>query len=90
MSFRTLKAGTLVVSRLADMLAMDFPARPATPVEPPPDLFAALGGEPREVLRARDHLVVYGSAAEVAALDPGSRRARQSGLLGRNCDGAGR
>jgi predicted PhzF superfamily epimerase YddE/YHI9 len=29
-----------------------------------------LGGAPREVLRARDHLVVYGSAAEVAALDP--------------------
>jgi predicted PhzF superfamily epimerase YddE/YHI9 len=29
-----------------------------------------LGGTPREVLRARDHLVVYGSAAEVAALDP--------------------
>ena len=52
------------------MLAMDFPARPAAPVEPPPDLLAALAGAPREVLRARDHLVVYGSAAEVAALDP--------------------
>jgi predicted PhzF superfamily epimerase YddE/YHI9 len=69
-SFRTMKAGTLVVSRSGDMLAMDFPARPAAPVEPPPDLLAALGGAPREVLRARDHLVVYGSAAEVAALDP--------------------
>ena len=69
-SFRTMKTGTLVVSRSGDMLAMDFPARPAAPVEPPPDLLAALGGAPREVLRARDHLVVYGSAAEVAALDP--------------------
>jgi predicted PhzF superfamily epimerase YddE/YHI9 len=29
-----------------------------------------LGGTPREVLRARDHLVVYGSAAEIAALKP--------------------
>ena len=65
-----MKAGTLVVSRRGDMLAMDFPARPAVPIEPPPDLLAALGGAPREVLRARDHLVVYGSAAEVAALDP--------------------
>jgi predicted PhzF superfamily epimerase YddE/YHI9 len=49
---------------------MDFPARPAVPVEAPPDLLAALGGAPCEVLRARDHLVVYGSAAEVAALEP--------------------
>ena len=69
-SFRTTKAGTLVVGRRGDMLAMDFPARPAVPTEPPPGLFAALGGTPREVLSARDHLVVYGSAAEIAALDP--------------------
>jgi len=69
-SFRTLKAGTLVVSRRGGMLAMDFPARPAAPTEAPPGLLAALGGKPREVLRARDHLVVYGSAAEVASLNP--------------------
>ena len=68
--FRTAKAGTLRVSRRADMLVMDFPARPATPVEAPPGLLAALGGAPRQVLAARDHLVVYGSAAEVAALEP--------------------
>src|SRR6476660_4726805 len=69
-SFRTMNAGALVVSRRGEMLALDFPARPAVPVDPPPGLLAALGGAPREVLRARDDLVVYGSAAEVAALDP--------------------
>jgi PhzF family phenazine biosynthesis protein len=70
-SFRTLKAGTLAVSRRgSDLLEMDFPARPAVPVEAPAGLVAALGGAPQAVLRARDHLVVYGSAAEVAALDP--------------------
>jgi predicted PhzF superfamily epimerase YddE/YHI9 len=69
-SFGTLKAGTLTVSRRGDMLVMDFPARPAAPVEAPPGLLAALGGSPREVLRARDHLVVYDSADEVAALKP--------------------
>ena len=69
-SFRTMKAGTLIVARAADILVMDFPARPATAVEPPPGLLAALGGKPREVLRARDHLVVYDSAAEIAALKP--------------------
>ena len=29
-----------------------------------------MGGKPREVLRARDHLVVYDSAAEIAELKP--------------------
>ncbi|MFZ2068784.1 MAG: PhzF family phenazine biosynthesis protein [Xanthobacteraceae bacterium] len=69
-NFRTLKAGMLTVARHGDMLMMDFPARPATAVEPPPGLLATLGGSPREVLKARDHVVVYGSAAEVAALKP--------------------
>jgi predicted PhzF superfamily epimerase YddE/YHI9 len=70
-SFRTVKAETLLVARHADMLVMDFPARPPAPAEAPPGLLAALGGKPREVLRARDHLVVYDSAAEIAALKPG-------------------
>jgi predicted PhzF superfamily epimerase YddE/YHI9 len=69
-SFQTAKAGTLTVARRSDMLAMDFPARPASPAEPPPGLLAAVGGNPREVLRARDHLIVYGSAAEIVALKP--------------------
>jgi predicted PhzF superfamily epimerase YddE/YHI9 len=69
-NFHTLKAGTLAVTRRADMLVMDFPSRPASPAPAPPGLLAALGGAPREVLRARDYLVVYDSAAEIAALDP--------------------
>ena len=68
--FRTTKAGTLTVARRDDMLGMDFPARPATATEPSPGLLAALGGNPREVLRARDHLVVDDSAAEIATLKP--------------------
>jgi len=69
-SFRTLKAGTLSVMRKADMLAMDFPARPAAPTEAPAGLLKALGGTPREILRARDYLVVYDTAADIAALKP--------------------
>jgi PhzF family phenazine biosynthesis protein len=69
-NFRTAKAGTLVVARRDDLLVMDFPARPASPAEAPAGLLEALGGKPREVLRARDHLVVYDSAAEIAALKP--------------------
>jgi predicted PhzF superfamily epimerase YddE/YHI9 len=69
-SFHTRKAGTLVVARRGDTLVMDFPAWPAAPCQAPAGLLAALGGTPREVLRARDHLVVYDSAAEIAALKP--------------------
>jgi PhzF family phenazine biosynthesis protein len=68
--FHTAKAGKLVVSRRADALVMDFPARPAVPCEAPAGLLEALGGAAREVLRARDHLVVYQTAAEIAALKP--------------------
>jgi predicted PhzF superfamily epimerase YddE/YHI9 len=68
--FHTVKAGTLTVSRRGDLLVMDFPSRPAEPREPPPGLLAALGGRPRDVLGARDCLVVYDTAAEVAALEP--------------------
>jgi predicted PhzF superfamily epimerase YddE/YHI9 len=68
--FHTVKAGTLTVSRRGDLLVMDFPSRPAEPCEPPPGLLAALGGRPREVLGARDCLVVYDTAADVAALEP--------------------
>jgi PhzF family phenazine biosynthesis protein len=69
-NFRTTKAGTLRVSRHGETLVMDFPARPAVAAEAASDLLAALGGKPREVLRARDHLVVYDSAADVKALKP--------------------
>lgn len=68
--FHTAKAGTLTVARRGDMLVMDFPARPAMPCPAPAGLLVALGGAPREILRARDYLIVYDSAAEVAGLKP--------------------
>lgn len=68
--FNTVKAGTLTVQRQNELLAMDFPARPAIPTPAPPGLLEALGGKPRDVLHARDHLIVYDSAAEIAALKP--------------------
>jgi PhzF family phenazine biosynthesis protein len=69
-AFRTVKAGTLTVTRTGEKLAMDFPARPPKPVTAPHDLAAALGKAPTEVLAARDYMAVYDSSADVAALAP--------------------
>jgi predicted PhzF superfamily epimerase YddE/YHI9 len=69
-NFHAAKAGTLKVDRHGDMLVMDFPAWPPAACAAPSGLLAALGGTPREVLCAHDHLIVYGNAAEIAALAP--------------------
>jgi PhzF family phenazine biosynthesis protein len=69
-AFRTMKAGTLTVSREGETLALDFPARPPRRVGAPAGLIAAIGREPHEVLAAADHLLVYDTEAEVAALAP--------------------
>lgn len=70
-AFRTLKAGTLTVTRSGDLLTMDFPAwapelKPADPL-----VVEALGAPPAETLVGRGRtLAVYGRAEEVAALRP--------------------
>ncbi len=68
-AFETL-SGRLTVRRRGALFEMDFPARPPEPVTPCAGLVAALGGAPREVLAARDYLVVYGATDEVEALAP--------------------
>jgi PhzF family phenazine biosynthesis protein len=68
--FRTEKAGLLTVARDDELLALDFPARPAVRCAAPAALTTALGKAPREVLAARDYLVVYDSGEEVATLRP--------------------
>jgi PhzF family phenazine biosynthesis protein len=70
LTFRTMKAGTLVVTRRGDELAMDFPARPPQPCAVPPTLVPALGKPPVQVLGSRDYMAVYESAADVASLKP--------------------
>jgi PhzF family phenazine biosynthesis protein len=69
-AFRTLKAGVLDVVLKDDLLVMDFPSRPGKPISTPPQLSAALGKAPVEVLKARDYMAVYATAADVAALTP--------------------
>jgi PhzF family phenazine biosynthesis protein len=64
------KSGMLTVARDGDLLAMDFPARPASPCDAPDDLIKGLGIEPQEVSQSRDYLVVYDSPETIRSLQP--------------------
>jgi predicted PhzF superfamily epimerase YddE/YHI9 len=78
--FRTLKAATLSVKRQGDALVMDFPAWPPERCPLPPELPAALGGKPKELLRHRQrYLAVFEEAGAVAALAPDFRELRRQG-----------
>jgi PhzF family phenazine biosynthesis protein len=74
-AFETL-SGTLTVRRDGDLLAMDFPAVPATVADVPDAVVAAVGGRPRQRLEvprlhgADFYMLVYEQQAEVAALAP--------------------
>jgi PhzF family phenazine biosynthesis protein len=87
------KSGPLVVERGGELLAMEFPSRPAGECDPPLGLKEALGIAPGEVLRSRDLLAVLGSEEEVRALRPDFERVRALGVHavcvtapGRECD----
>ena len=66
------KSGPLVVAREdgTDALAMWLPSRPPSPVLARPELAEALGARPREILAARDYLVVFENEAQIRALSP--------------------
>ncbi len=69
--FQTRKSGELVVTRRGDLLEMDFPARPAHPVDPPAGLAEALHVGPKEVFgSAEDILVVLENEKQVRNLRP--------------------
>lgn len=63
-------SGPLTVSRDGERLALDFPARPATPSPLAQQVREALGASPREVLQAAALMAVFESEDEVRALRP--------------------
>lgn len=74
------RSGTLNVTRDGDLLALDFPARPGTPVDLPAGLAEAMGKPPVEIYRAGGNfLLVYASQADVAGLAPDFRALKQVG-----------
>lgn len=69
--FNTVKAGTLVVTRIGDTYSMNFPSRPPYPAELPAGLIEALGASaPSEVLRSRDYMLVYEDEADILNMQP--------------------
>lgn len=70
-SFQTQKSGVLTVHRDADLIVMDFPSLPGTPMDAPDGLSAAIGGiEPVAFLRAVKNMAVLESEADVQAVVP--------------------
>ena len=64
-------SGELRVRRGDNQLQMDFPSLPPEPCACPPALSAALGTQPREVLRSAQYYVArFDSAADILALQP--------------------
>lgn len=63
-------SGTLTVSREGGLLCMDFPARPADPIDCPAGLVEALGARPAEVRFARDLMAVFDEEEQIAGLRP--------------------
>jgi len=69
--FETVKAGTLTVKKDGDKYTMDFPSRPAIPIEQPNGLVEALGEkQPLEILRSRDYFLVYKTEKDIRDLSP--------------------
>ena len=69
--FTTKVAGALTVTVDGDLFTLDFPSRPARPVEIPADVVAALGGPaPEAAFQSRDTMLVYENADQVRALAP--------------------
>ncbi|MBI5558782.1 MAG: PhzF family phenazine biosynthesis protein [Deltaproteobacteria bacterium] len=70
-TFHTRKSGELSVTRQGDLLVMDFPARPASPLPLPAGLAEALRFTPERVFAsAEDLLVVLESESAVRAVQP--------------------
>jgi len=64
------RSGELVVDRQGELLAMNFPAVPPRPCDPPNRLIEGLGQPPNDVLVADDYVAVFDSEAIVRRIAP--------------------
>ena len=81
-TFRT-KGGILKVDQDGPLIRIDFPLYAAVPCATrPEELVRALGREPREILKAVNHLAVYATEADVRAIAPDLERLKKVEALG--------
>jgi predicted PhzF superfamily epimerase YddE/YHI9 len=74
------RSGILKAHRDKDAVILDFPAKAACLCEPPADLLAAVGRQPRVILAKDDtFILVYGHADEVSSLRPDSAALKSAG-----------
>ncbi len=65
------RSGLLLADRRGDWIELDFPAKAATPAEPPAGLLPALGVQPKAVSRNQfDYLVEVGTEEIVRRMSP--------------------
>ncbi len=64
------RSGDLFVARDGDLLSMDFPSCPGTPIEVTDAFISAIGRRPEDAFLARDLLFVFRSEEEVRTLRP--------------------
>ena len=77
------KSGLLTARRDGDWIELNFPARPAQPVDPPPGLAEALGAPLRHVTKSTyDYLVEVDSEQMVRGLSPDCGRLNALGVRG--------
>lgn len=69
LKFQT-KSGLLTVEKDDDRFVLDFPSRPAVATEIPEGLAAAIGKQPKEVLKSRDYMMVYESEDDIRQISP--------------------
>lgn len=70
-NFATVKAGNLTVQKSGSTYTLNFPSRPPIPTTTPPGLIEALGCPlPIEVLKSRDHMLVFESEEDVENINP--------------------
>ncbi len=58
-------SGPLAVTEKDGLYTLDFPARPPQPCALPPTIARSLGRQPKEVLKARDYLLVYDTEEDI-------------------------
>ncbi|MBX2877311.1 MAG: PhzF family phenazine biosynthesis protein [Saprospiraceae bacterium] len=63
-------SGELIVKRQADWYQLDFPSRDPQPASLPAIISQGIGATPKEVLKARDYVLVYDSQEEIEAIQP--------------------